>query len=112
MDCDPYGHYIYSVYIRGSKRLSYESPFLATPDMHLLGVLTHNLDNFGIDPSCRIPMKKEDIKRLDDMLSEDFVQNNPRWRDDLELMKKYKVKAEIQALSSHGYRIPHGHLSP
>ena len=102
VDCDPYGHYIYSVYIRGSKRLSYESPFLATPDMHLLGVLTHDLDNFGIDPSCRIPMKKEDIKRLDDMLSEDFVQNNPRWRDDLELMKKYKVKAEIQALSSHG----------
>lgn len=102
VDMDPYGHYIYSVYIRGSKRLSYESPFLATPDMHLLGVLSHDLDEYGVDPSCRIPMAKEDMKRLDDMLSEDFVQNNPRWLKDLELMKKMKCKAEIQALSSHG----------
>ena len=102
VDCDPYGHYIYSVYIRGSKRLSYESPFLATPDMHLLGVMTHDLDEYHIDQSCRIPMGKDDIKRLDDMISEDFVQNNPRWKADLELMKKLKIKAEIQALSSHG----------
>ncbi|MHA1617912.1 MAG: hypothetical protein ACTSVZ_01435, partial [Promethearchaeota archaeon] len=53
VDADPYGHYIYSVYIRGSKRLSYETPFLATPDMHLLGVLSRDLDEYGIDYSCR-----------------------------------------------------------
>ena len=40
VDSDPYGHYIHSVYLRGSKRLSYESPFLATPNIKLLGVLT------------------------------------------------------------------------
>jgi meiotic recombination protein SPO11 len=39
VDSDPYGHYIHSVYLRGSKRLSYESPFLATPNIKLLGVL-------------------------------------------------------------------------
>jgi meiotic recombination protein SPO11 len=102
VDCDPYGHYIYSVYIRGSKKLSYESPFLATPDMHLLGVLSHDLDEYGVDISCRIPMDKNDMKRLDDMLAEPYVQANPRWKQDLELMKKFKMKAEIQALSSHG----------
>ncbi|UYP45535.1 DNA topoisomerase 6 subunit A [Candidatus Lokiarchaeum ossiferum] len=102
VDADPYGHYIYSVYIRGSKRLSYESPFLATPDMHLLGVLSRDLDEYGVDYSCRIPMDKVDIKRLDDMLSEPYVRANRRWREDLELMKKMKMKAEIQALSSHG----------
>jgi DNA topoisomerase VI subunit A len=102
VDCDPYGHYIYSVYIRGSKRLSYESPFLATPDMHLLGVLTQDLEDYGVDMSCRIPMDKNDMKRLDDMLNEDFVKNNRRWKEDLELMKSGKMKAEIQALSSHG----------
>lgn len=102
VDCDPYGHYIYSVYIRGSKRLSYESPFLATPEMHLLGVLTKDLDEYKIDQQSRIPMTKNDIKRLDDMLKEDFVKKNKRWKEDLELMKKIKMKAEIQALSSHG----------
>ncbi len=102
VDCDPYGHYIYSVYIRGSKRLSYESPFLATPEMHLLGVLTKDLDEYKIDQQSRIPMTKNDIKRLDDMLKEEFVKKNKRWKEDLELMKKIKMKAEIQALSSHG----------
>jgi meiotic recombination protein SPO11 len=102
VDCDPYGHYIYSVYIRGSKRLSYESPFLATPEMHLLGVLTKDLDEYKIEQQSRIPMTKNDIKRLDDMLKEEFVRKNKRWKNDLELMKKIKMKAEIQALSSHG----------
>ena len=102
VDCDPYGHYIYSVYIRGSKRLSYESPFLATPEMHLLGVLTKDLDEYKIEQKSRIPMTKNDIKRLDDMLKEDFVKKNREWKEDLELMKKNKMKAEIQALSSHG----------
>ncbi len=102
VDCDPWGHYIYSVYIRGSKRLSYESPFLATPNMHLLGVLSRDLDEYGVDYNARIPMDKTDIKRLDDMLKEPYVQNNKPWRDDLLLMKKQKMKAEIQALSSHG----------
>lgn len=102
VDADPYGHYIYSVYIRGSKRLSYESPFLATPDMHLLGVLSQDLDEYGVDYSCRIPMNKVDMKRLNDMLDEPYVRANKRWKADLELMKKTKMKAEIQALSSHG----------
>ena len=103
MDSDPYGHYIYSVYLRGSKRLSYESPFLATPNMHLLGVLSKDLAEYNIPDNCRIPMNKQDNKRLDEMLNEEFVKNNRRWYEDLKLMKKLKVKAEIQALSAHGF---------
>ncbi|MFW9950697.1 MAG: hypothetical protein ACFFKA_11315, partial [Candidatus Thorarchaeota archaeon] len=48
VDSDPYGHYIHSVYLRGSKRLSYESPFLATPNIKLLGVLTRDLEKYKI----------------------------------------------------------------
>ena len=103
MDSDPYGHYIYSVYLRGSKRLSYESPFLATPNMHLLGVLSKDLADYNIPDNCRIPMNKQDNKRLDEMLNEEFVKNNKPWYNDLKLMKKLKVKAEIQALSAHGF---------
>ncbi|QEE14333.1 hypothetical protein DSAG12_00146 [Promethearchaeum syntrophicum] len=103
MDSDPYGHYIYSVYLRGSKRLSYESPFLATPNMHLLGVLSKDLAEYNIPANCRIAMNKQDNKRLDEMLNEDFVKNNKKWSADLRLMKKLKVKAEIQALSAHGF---------
>jgi len=103
VDSDPYGHYIHSVYLRGSKRLSYESPFLATPDIKLLGVLTRDLDKYKIPDDCRIPMNKTDEKRTKEMLEEDFVKQNKAWETDLKLALKMKVKAEIQALSSHGF---------
>jgi meiotic recombination protein SPO11 len=103
VDSDPYGHYIYSVYLRGSKRLGYESPFLATPNLNLIGVLSRDLDQYNIPKKCRLRMSKADIKRTEEMLKEPFVQNNLNWVEDLELMLKLRRKAEIQALSSHGF---------
>ena len=103
VDSDPYGHYIHSIYLRGSKRLSYESPFLATPNIKLLGVLTRDLDAYNIPNEVRLPMTKIDIKRIKDMLNEDFVKRNKEWYDDLNLALKLKIKAEIQAFSSHGF---------
>ncbi|NWF95148.1 MAG: hypothetical protein HXY34_03315, partial [Candidatus Thorarchaeota archaeon] len=103
VDSDPYGHYIYSVFLRGSKRLSYESPFIATPELKLLGVLSRDLDEYNIPKSVRIPMEPADVKRVKDMLKEPFVKANNRWVDDLELMLRIKEKAEIQAFASHSF---------
>ncbi|MBN1213959.1 MAG: hypothetical protein JXA99_00810 [Candidatus Lokiarchaeota archaeon] len=104
VDSDPYGHYIHSVYLRGSKRLSYETPFLATPNIKLLGVLTKDLDEYNIPKLARLPMKPLDIKRAKDLLKEDFVQKNKKWEKDIKMALKDKVKAEIQALSTHGFK--------
>jgi meiotic recombination protein SPO11 len=103
VDSDPYGHYIHSVYLRGSKRLSYESPFLATPNIKLLGVLTRDLDKYKIPEEVRLPMKPMDVKRTKELLNEDFVKKNKQWETDLKLALKIKKKAEIQALSQHGF---------
>lgn len=103
VDSDPYGHYIHSVYLRGSKRLSYESPFLATPNIKLLGVLTRDLDKYKIPEDVRLPMKPMDVKRTKELLKEDFVKKNKQWEIDLSLALKLKIKAEIQALSRHGF---------
>jgi meiotic recombination protein SPO11 len=103
VDSDPYGHYIYSVFLRGSKRLSYESPFIATPELKLLGVLSRDLDAFNIPKSVRIPMEPADIKRVREMLKEPFVQKNKEWVEDLKLMLNMKEKAEIQAFASHSF---------
>ena len=103
VDSDPYGHYIHSVYLRGSKRLSYESPFLATPNIKLLGVLTRDLDKYKIPEDVRLPMKPMDVKRTKELLKEDFVKKNKQWEVDLSLALKLKKKAEIQALSRHGF---------
>jgi meiotic recombination protein SPO11 len=103
VDSDPYGHYIHSVYLRGSKRLSYESPFLATPNIKLLGVLTRDLDTYKIPEVARLKLEKVDIKRIKDLLNEEFVKRNKAWEEDLKLSLKKNVKAEIQALSTHGF---------
>lgn len=103
VDSDPYGHYIYSVFLRGSKRLSYESPFIATPELKLLGVLSRDLDEYKIPKSVRIPMQPADVKRVKDMLKEPFVQRNKPWVEDLQLMLRLKEKAEIQAFASHSF---------
>lgn len=103
VDSDPYGHYIYSVFLRGSKRLSYESPFIATPELKLLGVLSRDLDAYNIPKAVRIPMEPTDMKRVKDMLKEDFVQSNKEWVEDLRLMLRLKEKAEIQAFASHSF---------
>ncbi|MHA2601380.1 MAG: helix-hairpin-helix domain-containing protein [Candidatus Thorarchaeota archaeon SMTZ1-83] len=103
VDSDPYGHYIYSVFLRGSKRLSYESPFIATPELKLLGVLSRDLDEYNIPKSVRIAMEPADIKRIKDMLKEPFVKANRDWVKDLQLMLKLKEKAEIQAFASHSF---------
>ena len=104
VDSDPYGHYIHSVYLRGSKRLSYESPFLATPNINLLGVLTRDLDKYKIPNEVRIKMNKLDEKRTRDLLNEDFVKKNKAWENDLRLALELKIKAEIQAFAAHGFK--------
>jgi DNA topoisomerase VI subunit A len=103
VDADPFGAWIHSVYLRGSKRLSYESPFLATPDLHLLGVLSHDLDSYNVPRECRLRMTPEDIKRAKEMLKEPFVTKNPKWVADIEQMLQRQEKAEIQALAAHGF---------
>jgi len=103
VDADPFGAWIHSVYLRGSKRLSYESPFLATPDLHLLGVLSHDLDSYNVPRECRLHMTPEDIKRAKEMLKEPFVTKNPKWVADIEQMLQRQEKAEIQALAAHGF---------
>jgi DNA topoisomerase VI subunit A len=69
----------------------------------LLGVLTRDLDAYKVPNEVRLPMNKLDIKRIKDLLNEDFVKKNKKWEADLKLALKLKIKAEIQALSSHGF---------
>jgi meiotic recombination protein SPO11 len=103
VDADPFGAWIHSVYLRGSKRLSYESPFLATPDLHLLGVLSHDLDSYNVPRECRLRMTPQDVKRAKEMLKEPFVTKNAKWVADIEQMLQRQEKAEIQALAAHGF---------
>mmetsp|Transcript_23331 Transcript_23331/g.73006 ORF Transcript_23331/g.73006 Transcript_23331/m.73006 type:complete len:421 (+) Transcript_23331:222-1484(+) len=104
VDSDPYGLKILSVYMSGSKNMSYDSYNLTTPDIKWLGVRPSDLDRFKIPEQCRLPMTESDIRTGKEMLQEDFIQANPKWVEELELMVRTKEKAEIQSLSSFGFQ--------
>ncbi|XP_058109983.1 DNA topoisomerase 6 subunit A [Magnolia sinica] len=104
VDSDPYGLKILSVYMCGSKNMSYDSSNLTTPDIKWLGIRPSDLDKYQIPEQCRLPMTEQDVKTGKDMLEEDFVKKNPGWVEELELMVKTRQKAEIQALSSFGFQ--------
>lgn len=101
-DADPYGLKILSVYMKGSKNMSYDSANLTTSDIKWLGILPSDLDKYKIPPQCRLPMTPSDIETGKKLLEEDFIKKNPAWVHELEIMVKTKEKAEIQALSSFG----------
>ena len=103
-DADPYGLKILSVYMKGSKNMSYDAMNLTTPDIKWLGVRPSDLDKYNIPQQCRLEMSEQDIKTGKDLLNEDFIKANPAWHRELETMVKSKVKAEIQALSSFGFQ--------
>lgn len=104
VDSDPYGLKILSVYMKGSMNMSYDSTNLTTPDIKWLGVRPSDLERFSIPEQCRLPMTDEDIKTGKKLLEEDFIQANPEWVKELQIMVTSKVKAEIQALSSFGFQ--------
>lgn len=104
VDSDPYGLKILSVYMSGSKAMSYDSASLTTPDIKWLGVRPSDLDKYKIPEQCRLPMTANDIKMGQELMAEDFIKANPAWVKELDLMCKMKVKAEIQALSSFDFQ--------
>jgi meiotic recombination protein SPO11 len=95
---------ILSVYMCGSKNMSYDSANLTTPDIKWLGVRPSDLDKYRVPEQCRLPMTDHDIKVGKELLEEDFVKQNEGWVKELETMLRTKQKAEIQALSSFGFQ--------
>eukprot|EP00521_Asterionellopsis_glacialis_P008176 CAMPEP_0195284510 /NCGR_PEP_ID=MMETSP0707-20130614/2687_1 /TAXON_ID=33640 /ORGANISM="Asterionellopsis glacialis, Strain CCMP134" /LENGTH=422 /DNA_ID=CAMNT_0040343865 /DNA_START=138 /DNA_END=1403 /DNA_ORIENTATION=+ len=104
VDSDPYGLKILSVYMSGSKNMSYDSASLTTPDIKWLGLRPSDLDRYDLPDQCRLDMTENDIKTGKELLKEEFIQKNPQWMKELEIMVKTKQKAEIQALSSFGFQ--------
>lgn len=104
VDADPYGLKILSVYMSGSKAMSYDSASLTTPDIKWLGLRPSDLDAYDLPAQCRLPMTQKDVEMGAQLLKEEFVQRRPAWCKELQLMQSSKHKAEIQALSAFGFQ--------
>jgi meiotic recombination protein SPO11 len=100
VDSDPYGLKILSVYMSGSKNMSYDSASLTTSDIHWLGIRPSDLDRYNLPDQCRLDMTDKDIKTGKELLQEEFIRKNPKWTEELELMLTMRKKAEIRECCS------------
>ncbi|MBM5805787.1 MAG: DNA topoisomerase VI, partial [Candidatus Verstraetearchaeota archaeon] len=112
-DADPFGWYIYSTYRAGSISLSYESFRLACPSAKFLGMTMTDLERYEIPKDHLIKANDVDIKRAKELLVKDPVTKLPRypwfyeskrWRQEIKMFLERRVKAEIEAKSSKGFR--------
>jgi meiotic recombination protein SPO11 len=84
--------------------MSYDSSNLTTSDIKWLGVRPSDLNKFNLPQQCRLPLTDNDRKMGEELLKEEFIQKNPEWVAELQIMLDSGEKAEIQALSSFGFQ--------
>ncbi|KAJ3058112.1 hypothetical protein HDU98_005798 [Podochytrium sp. JEL0797] len=102
-DCDPHGIEILLCYMFGSKKNAFESPHLAIPTLHWLGVTPSDLNAYShlfhaSSPENLLPMDLKDRKKALSLLKRANVKSaGPVWRQ-LQRLVWMGVKVEIQAV--------------
>jgi len=100
-DYDPWGFYIYSVIKYGSISLAHISGKMAIPQVKFLGIMSSDIEKYGLHKHF-IKLSDKDVARIKQIGDYDWFKDEKRWQKEFKAMKKYKAKAEIQALSARG----------
>ncbi len=101
VDFDPWGYYIYSVLKYGSINLAHLSEKLCVKNAKFLGITADDIERYNLKKHF-IRLKDRDIKRIDELLNYPWFKGKKVWERQLNMMKKFKAKVEIQSLSSRG----------
>jgi DNA topoisomerase-6 subunit A len=100
LDCDPWGHYIYSVIKQGSISLAFESSRLAIPEAKFLGIRAKDYQDFDLGDAVKIDLKDNDIKRAQEIAAYPWFQENKVWQKEIDTLLKNGFKMEVEALAT------------
>ncbi|XP_048464447.1 meiotic recombination protein SPO11 isoform X4 [Rhincodon typus] len=100
MDADPHGIEIMCIYKYGSRSMSFDAHSLTVPIISWLGLLPSDIQRLNIPKEALIPLTNNDVRKLSMLQKRPYVNWQPLWKKEMEIMEKCKVKAEIQALES------------
>ncbi len=98
LDCDPWGHYIYSVIKQGSISLAFESSRLAIPEAKFLGIRAKDYVSCGLSDAVKIDLSDNDIKRAKEIAAYPWFESNKPWLKEIDLMLKNGFKMEVESL--------------
>ncbi len=98
LDCDPWGHYIYSVIKQGSISLAFESSRLAIPEARFLGIRAKDYDECDLTEAVKIDLTENDIKRAKEIAAYPWFESNKAWQKEISAMLDNGFKMEVESL--------------
>jgi len=98
LDNDPWGYYIYSVIKQGSINLAFESGRMAVPDARLIGVRSHDYEEYGLSDDVKIAIDDKDIKRAKQIMNYPWFAGKKDWEKEIATMLKHGFKMEVESL--------------
>jgi DNA topoisomerase VI subunit A len=98
LDCDPWGHYIYSVIKQGSISLAFESSRLAIPNAKYLGIRAKDYQACDLSEAVKIELTDNDIKRAKEIAAYPWFEGHKQWQREIEAMLRNGFKMEVEAM--------------
>jgi DNA topoisomerase-6 subunit A len=98
LDCDPWGHYIYSVIKQGSISLAFESQRLAIPDAKFLGIRAKDYVQCKLTDDVQIELNDNDKKRAGEIANYPWFKENKTWQKEIQQMLSNGFKMEVESL--------------
>ncbi|MBX3385000.1 MAG: DNA topoisomerase IV subunit A [Phycisphaeraceae bacterium] len=102
LDCDPWGHYIFSVIKQGSISLAFESERLAIPDAKFIGVRAKDYDECDLGDAVKIDLSDQDIKRAKEIAAYPWFAAHKGWQKEIQGMLNNGFKMEVEAMINKG----------
>jgi DNA topoisomerase-6 subunit A len=98
LDCDPWGHYIYSVIKQGSISLAFESERLAIPDAKFLGIRAKDYEACDLSDDVQIDLSDTDRKRAGEIAAYPWFKDHKGWQKEIAKMVSNGFKMEVESL--------------
>jgi DNA topoisomerase-6 subunit A len=98
LDCDPWGHYIYSVIKQGSISLAFESSRLAIPDAKFIGIRAIDYQRCGLSDDVQIALSDRDIARAKQIRSYPWFRDKKAWQQEIDQLLRNGFKMEVESL--------------
>ncbi len=98
LDCDPWGHYIYSVIKQGSISLAFESERLAIPDAKYIGLRAKDYQEHDLSDDVQIDLNDRDISRAKQIMNYPWFKDHKGWQREINQLLKNGFKMEVESL--------------
>lgn len=102
LDCDPWGHYIYSVIKQGSMNLAFESERMAVPDAKFIGIRAGDFDRYSLSDDVQIALSDKDIVRAKQIAEYPWFKDKKEWQKEIQRMLRNGFKMEVESLITKG----------